>query len=130
MKFLATSSTILTALMIALLGGCQSPQAYEWSGNWSGNRPGYGGDLHCNVEQINDQDWSARFTGYCGRIFAYEVTMSGRLDGDKIVFSGEADLGEEDGGLYQWAGAIEGDTFDGGYDSTTGKQGTFSMTRQ
>ena len=117
-------------LALVLFAGCQSQPHGHWAGTWQGDRPDYGGDLHCNVEQINEQQWRAAFTGYCGRFFAYKITMDGRAEGDAVAFGGKQDLGEADGGIYHWTGRIEGDSFHGRYRSEKGKIGTFTMTRQ
>ena len=123
----ATTATFLLVLLIAM-GGCHSS---GWAGTWQQDGdPDHGGDLHCNVKQLDDQDWSARFTGYCGRYFAYKITMKGRTEGDAVLFHGESDLGEQDGGLYQWTGQIEGDRFTGKYSSSAGKTGSFAMSRR
>ena len=37
--------------------------------------------------------------------------------------------GDADGGLYQWTGEIDGETFLGHYASEQGKTGTFTMQR-
>ena len=122
----ATASGLLAILLLSV--GCQSNR---WAGTWQkDDDPNYGGDLHCTVKQVDDQNWQARFTGYCGRQFAYEITMEGRGEGDTVLFKGEADLGEQDGGLYQWTGRIERDAFAGQYVSSTGKKGSFAMSRK
>jgi dienelactone hydrolase len=104
--------------------------ATKWSGTWKSEEPGHGGELQCVARQLDERNWKAHFTGYCNRQFAYEVEMKGRTDGDKVRFEGEADLGEKDGGVYKWTGAIAGDTFAGQYTSASGKKGEFRMTRE
>jgi hypothetical protein len=47
--------------------------------------------------------------------------------GDKIVFAGQTDLGEQNGGVYKWSGEIVGEKFTGKYTSAGGKDGTFEM---
>ena len=123
----------ICCLAAATLTGCEStwgPDASYWSGTWQteGNQE-YGGELSCIAERVDDQTWRAEFTGYCGREFAYEVTMAGKRDGKKVVFAGSADLGDEDGGLYDWTGEIDDDQFTGKYFSSAGKRGGFTMTR-
>ena len=56
--------------------------------------------------------------------------MKGHTEGTSVLFEDEADLGEGDGGVYKWTGKIEGESFNGNYVSTTGKKGSFSMTRR
>ena len=118
----------LLAVMVLMAGGCQSGS--RWAGTWQGPVESYGGTLESTVKQIDDENWEASFTGYCNRAFAYEITMKGQRRGDEVVFEGEADLGEPDGGLYQWTGHLAGDEFTGEYSSTQGKQGSFTMARQ
>ena len=110
--------------------GCQN----RWSGTWQDNAsvqnvPEHNGDLYCTVKRIDAENYKARFTGYCGRQFAYDITMKGRSEADTVHFEGQADLGDEDG-AYQWTGTIRGDQFDGQYRSAKGKEGTFTMTRR
>jgi len=134
----------------ALLAGCSSicfkgkcgeptavsdvdPNATTWSGTWKDTRADdHGGDLHCTASPTNEDGtaWTARFYGMCSREFEYHVDLEGKAEGDKIVFSGDVDLGEKDGGVYTWSGAIEGDTFNGEYSTVRGKAGFFEMTRK
>ena len=120
---------VALAASALLLAACHSGQTQRWSGNWQGNPTGYGGDLHCTVEQLDGDQWRAEFTGNCGRDFSYQITMDGTAEGEKVVFSGDADLGEQDGGVYHWTGEMDGELFEGEYTSTTGKTGTFRMER-
>mgnify|MGYP001358705057 CR=1 FL=1 len=132
---------VLLIGMLFLIGGCQVT-ATKWSGNcqvtatkWSGSwvdlrAEDHGGDLHCVANQMDDATWKARFSGFCGRDFAYDIEMHGRQKGDKVVFAGDVDLGEEDGGVYTWTGHMAGDQFVGQYATKDGKAGTFEMTRR
>lgn len=122
----------IAALLLAMVlgSGCQSKPNFQWAGTWQSNEPGHNGDLYCSVDQVSDQQWQAQFTGYCGRYFAYDITMQGYREGDAIVFKDQVDLGESDGGVYEWTGRIEGEQFKGQYESLAGKQGTFTMARQ
>ena len=100
-------------------------------GTWEANgRPDYGGDLHCVAKQVEDGKWKARFSGYCGRQFVYKIDMLGAQEGDNVMFAGEVDLGEKDGGIYQWTGEMRDDEFTGKYTSLSGKKGTFVMKRK
>lgn len=114
--------------MCLLVSGCRTSQ---WSGTWQYDGDiDYGGDLHCIAKRLDEQNWRAQFTGNCGKDFSYKVTMNGSTEGDAVLFTGEADLGDEDGGLYQWTGRMESDKFTGKYGSATGKTGTFLMTKR
>ena len=99
-----------------------------WKGRWDGGGE-HRGELKCLARHLSGEDWEATFTGTGNGKFAYEVVMRGRKTGDKIVFTGEADLGDKDGGLYQWSGEIDGKGFIGRYSSEKGKKGTFKMGR-
>ena len=102
-------------------------QLSNWSGTWkSDEKGGHGGVLKCVAWHVEGSQWKARFAGYCNRQFFYEIAMTGQEKGEKIVFSGDANLGEEDG-KYTWRGEIVGTKFDGKYESEKGKQGSFTM---
>jgi hypothetical protein len=102
-------------------------QVSSWSGTWkSDEEDGHGGALKCVAWRVDGPKWKARFAGYCNRQFFYEIPVTG-LEKDKgIFFSGDADLGEEDG-KYTWTGEIVGTKFDGRYKSKKGKAGSFTM---
>ena len=102
-------------------------QTSSWSGTWkSDEEGGHGGELKCVAWRVDGPLWKARFAGYCNRQFFYEIAMTGREKDERIVFSGNADLGEEDG-KYTWRGEVVGTKFDGRYESEKGKQGSFTM---
>ena len=54
--------------------------------------------------------------------------MEGRLVGNVVMFKGSADLGQRDGGVYDWIGRAVGDEFVGFYTSA-GYTGVFSLSR-
>lgn len=117
-------------LLAALLtGGCGSsaPPDLTWEGTWEAAPDGHGGELRCTLHPLENGQWEGKFTGYCSNQFAYEVQMAGRRDSAAIRFEGSADLGEKDGGVYQWTGQIAGKEFVGQYRSTSGKTGKFQM---
>lgn len=102
-------------------------QLSRWSGTWkSDEKDGHGGVLKCVAWRVEDSQWKARFAGYCNRQFFYEIAMSGREKGDRIIFSGSANLSESDG-KYTWTGEIFGTKFNGRYESEKGKTGRFTM---
>jgi len=114
---------------VVLLAGC-APAAspdLSWEGTWAAAPDGHGGELRCVLVPLEGEKWQGKFTGYCSNQFAYEVQMEGRRDGAAILFKGEADLGEKDGGVYRWTGQIKGQEFLGEYNSTSGKTGKFEM---
>ena len=81
----------------------------------------------CPPSRGEGDRWEATFSGYCNRQFVYEVKMKGRQVVEKIVFTGKADLGDKDGGLYYWTGELADGRFKGRYKSESGKTGLFEM---
>ena len=120
---------LLVVAAASLLSGCSSTS--KWTGTWvPEGHPERGGDLHCVARNIEEGKWNAKFSGYCGRQFVYRIDMLGNEEGDNVMFSGEVDLGEKDGGAYQWTGEMSDDEFTGKYTSLSGKKGTFAMKRK
>lgn len=90
----------------------------EWTGKWGVYSPPKDGEppptqqkyserelrLDCKVVELKDGNWQATFEGECGRPYKYTVQMLGRQAGDVVLFKGTADLGEKDGGVYDWIG--------------------------
>ncbi len=113
-----------------ILTGCQSIEISRWSGSWVDERSSdHGGDLRCISRRLDETNWQATFSGFCGREFGYDIEMHGRQDDSAVKFDGEVDLGEEDGGVYTWTGVMQGNYFDGEYATRTGKAGSFAMVR-
>ena len=84
--------------------------------------------MDCTVESLPDGKWQATFEGECGRPYKYTIKMQGRQVGDVVMFSGSADLGEMDGGVYDWIGRASGKDFVGFFTSR-GYTGTFRLAR-
>jgi hypothetical protein len=107
-----------------------APPAVE--GNWSGTWGIAGRDtsmaLDCTVTRLGKDRWQAIFSGECGRPYRYTVRMAGRRVGDVVLFKGTADLGEQDGGVYDWIGRASEKEFLGFYTSQ-GYTGSFKLTR-
>lgn len=128
--------TTLALAIPAIIFTCLSASTGEetksssWKGTWQAddNPAEHCGELECTAAPVVGKRWEAEFKGYCNRQFVYQVQMKGKQKGDKIVFKGEADLGEKDG-AYTWTGKIVGDTFTGSYTSAKGKTGSFTMNR-
>lgn len=116
--FCLSVALVLTASLVS------AADVSKWKGTW-GNKPE--NLLECEAKQVKGDQWTANFTGYYGKQFAYKVEMKGVKKGDQIVFEGTANLGEKDG-EYRWTGIIDGDTFNGKYQKV-GKeaQGKFQM---
>ena len=84
--------------------------------------------MDCTVEAMPDGKWQATFEGECGRPYKYTIKMLGRQAGDVVMFSGTADLGEMDGGVYDWIGRANNKEFVGFFTSR-GYTGTFRLER-
>ena len=83
--------------------------------------------LDCTVE-MKDGKWQATFEGECGRPYKYTIKMAGRQVGKAVMFQGTADLGPEDGGVYDWIGKANDKEFVGFYTSQK-YTGTFQLKR-
>lgn len=101
-----------------------------WVGTWTIYAPPKSGEaqaqsqhsagelrLDCKVTELHDGVWQATFEGECGRPYKYTVQMQGRQAGDSVLFRGTADLGEKDGGVYDWIGRANEEEFIGFYTS-------------
>lgn len=102
----------------------------EWTGTWGISAPPKAGEvqtqqrysgkdlqLDCKVTERRDGTWEATFEGECGRPYKYTVRMQGRQAGDVVLFQGTADLGEKDGGVYDWIGRANAEEFIGFFTS-------------
>lgn len=114
----------------------------DWTGTWGIYAPPKAGvapaqsrysgtelKLDCKVTELRDGAWQATFEGECGRPYKYTVKMQGRQAGDVVLFQGTADLGEKDGGVYDWIGRATGDEFVGFYTSQK-HTGHFRLARR
>jgi len=84
--------------------------------------------MDCRVEQLKSGKWQAVFEGECGRPYKYTIQMLGRQSGDAILFNGSADLGEKDGGVYDWIGRATEKEFVGFF-SSSNYTGNFRLSR-
>jgi len=106
-----------------------------WTGTWSAFNPARASTppqeqcakLTAAITR-KGETWEAVFEGDCGRPYKYSITMEGRLVGNVVMFKGSADLGQRDGGVYDWIGRATGDEFVGFYTSAA-YTGVFNMTR-
>lgn len=146
---MASRSYLLAALCIVAvsLGWTQAddqPKAAappdvtgEWTGTWGPyqpptEKPSAKKDkdmrLDCNVVR-KDGVWQATFEGECGRPYKYTIKMEGRQAGEVVLFKGTTDLGEKDGGVYDWIGRANDKEFVGFYTSAK-YSGVFRLTRK
>lgn len=132
------AAVVLPAL--ALAGGCQSmrifgggdPATGTWEGSWyigSSEQPG--GPLTAVVESAGKDQWLAVFMAGFGQGAegTYNVDIKGRREGDRIVFGGQTDQGENSGGIYTFSGTIERNLFQGQYEAGPIFRGRFVMQR-
>ena len=108
-----------------------------WTGTWTIYKPGDEDkartsktpalQLDCKVELI-DGKYQATFEGECGRPYKYTIKMEGRPIGGSVMFKGTADLGPQDGGIFDWIGKADAKEFVGFYTSA-GYTGTFKLAR-
>ncbi|HEY2932096.1 MAG TPA: hypothetical protein VGK99_10145 [Acidobacteriota bacterium] len=107
----------------------------DWTGMWASYNPAQGSStakemckrLDCRVEYHNGT-WHATFEGDCGRPYKYTIKMEGRQVGKVVLFKGTADLGEKDGGVYDWIGKASDKEFVGFFTSSH-YTGVFSLSR-
>lgn len=121
----------VVCVVAALSTACRSHFEGPYAGTWQSDGGDLGGTLRCEAERVDGKRWRALFAGKCADLFEYEVEMNGRRMEDRVVFWGEADLGQENGDIYTWTGQINEDKFTGKYETSSGqKAGSFTMTRQ
>jgi hypothetical protein len=102
-----------------------------WTGTWSitsGEHAGAAMRLDCKVLEKKGSKWEAVFEGECGRPYKYTVKMDGRQSGKAVLFKGTADLGEKDGGIFDWVGRATEKEFVGFYTSGA-YTGSFKLAR-
>ena len=95
-----------------------------WTGEWGPYDPASSSGpakekckaIDCVVE-LKEGVWHATFEGECGRPYKYKIDMDGRQAGGAVLFKGTTDLGEQDGGVFDWVGRATDDGFVGFYTS-------------
>lgn len=113
--------------------GIYSPPALEGAATPNGLRlesqqPMECKKMDCRVEPGPGGRWQATFEGECGRPYRYTIKMVGRTVGSAVLFQGTADLGEKDGGVFDWIGRA-GDQEFVGFFTSKGYTGTFRLAR-
>jgi hypothetical protein len=114
-------------------GGRGPAQPLDISGNWTGTWSSYNPNVPTTPPNVvcakldakvvkNGDVWEASFEGDCGRQYKYNIKMEGRQTGNAVLFKGTADLGAQDGGVYDWIGRANNTEFIGFYTNafTTG----------
>ncbi len=136
----AVAVTLMVSTGEAQRGPGRGPQAPPnvvgaWTGTWSAYNPARASTppqeqcakLSATISQKGDV-YQAVFEGDCGRPYKYTITMEGRLAGGVVMFKGSADLGQQDGGVYDWIGRAVDNEFVGFYTSAA-YTGVFSLAR-
>ncbi|NUQ71268.1 MAG: hypothetical protein HUU17_10650 [Chthonomonadales bacterium] len=85
--------------------------------------------MDCTVVKLGGGRYQATFAGECGRPYKYTIKMTGRTVGSSVLFKGSADLGEKDGGVFDWIGRATDKEFVGFFTSQ-GYTGTFRLERR
>lgn len=121
--------------------GSDQPPAPHVEGRWTGQWQPSGAanastargqgrsEIVCAVESRGGGIWHATFEGESGHAYKYSVEMRGRQEGDAVLFKGSADLGEQNGGVFDWLGRATEEQFVGYY-SSAHYTGVFSLKRQ
>jgi hypothetical protein len=132
----------VVALGIGPAGAEDKPKPAEapnvtgaWTGTWGPFNPAQSATvakekckrLDCTVVR-KDGGWQATFEGECGRPYKYTIKMDGRQAGAVVLFKGTTDLGEKDGGVYDWVGRATDNEFVGFYTSAH-YTGVFQLSR-
>jgi hypothetical protein len=134
---------LVTGLVIAQerqgRGGRGPQQPLDISGNWTGTWSNFNpaqassqpnvvcAKLDAKVALANGV-WEATFEGDCGRPYKYSIKMEGRQSGNAVLFKGTADLGQADGGVYDWIGRANNTDFIGFYTNAF-STGFFNLKR-
>ena len=100
-----------------------------YAGDWFGPNPEKSlGSLNCTITAKGADSWDAHFVATFGEVGEYKVPLEGKRVDGKVIFGGDVDLGESEGGVFGWTGEIVGDEFNGVY-KAAGYTGTFRMVR-
>ncbi len=131
-------STLVAGMALAQTAQTKPPApdiSGEWTGTWASYSPAQGATppkdlckrLDAKVEH-KDGVWLAIFEGDCGRPYKYSFKMDGRQMGKVVMFKGTTDLGEKDGGVFDWIGRANEKEFVGFFTSAY-YTGVFSLAR-
>lgn len=133
----AISVSIIALAVLLPLTGCghfggnkvEDTVSGFYAGDWYGPNPERSlGTLTCTATPSGPDSWNALFAATFGDYGEYEVPLEGKREENKVVFGGSVDLGEADGGVFDWSGEIVGDDFTGTYTSRF-INGSFRMKR-
>jgi hypothetical protein len=107
----------------------------RWVGRWEPSNAanasvarGKGSKQIVCVVEARGGIWHATFEGESGHPYKYTVEMQGRLADGAVLFKGAIDLGESNGGVFDWLGRADDVQFVGYY-SSAHYTGVFSLKR-
>lgn len=145
---LSAIKVLCAAMLVAAGFGCATAEppgpvsppapAYDsasghWEGHWfvlEATVPA--GGLKADVRKISEGVWSAEFDSEFGGEAVYELTLQGESgqgeDSGKVFFGGSVDLGVTSGGVFNWVGQADAETFNGTYTSNF-INGRFELNR-
>ena len=139
---------LLVTAAVAVAGGCSSAFQREWKqtavaaepaddhlwgrwkGSWKSDKSGHSGGLRCVVTRTGDDSYRARFNATYALLFRFGYTMHMTADvrEDVTYVAGEANLGKNVGGVYEYEGQSDGKTFRVNY-RTKKDYGHFTLKR-
>lgn len=117
--------------------GAQPRVVGKWTGMWGpySSDPAIASrysaaqkQIDCEIAVLPSGEWQATFEGECGRPYKFTIKMLGRQAGDAVLFKGSPDLGEKDGGVYDWIGRATEQGLVGFFTSAK-YAGTFTLAR-
>jgi hypothetical protein len=138
-------------VLTTLVGGCSSTTEFEqvweaaavsqppedaitgrWTGTWQNEGNGHSGPMRAVITRLDENYYLAHYDARYGGMFTFEHVVPLRVaptdDGDRVEFSGEADLGRMAGGVYEYTGHATPGQFISDYMSE-GNTGTYRLSR-
>ena len=85
----------------------------RWKGSWKSDKSGHSGGLRCVVTPTGGDAYRARFDATYALLlrFGYTMDMTADVRDDLTYVAGEQDLGKRYGGVYEFEGQSNGNTF-------------------
>lgn len=106
------------------------PVSGRWTGAWyRAGEKSPAGALNFSMTPAGPGRWRAVVEVSSEVEATYELTLEGRVEGSRVLFEDEVDLGRAAGGVYTWSGEIAGDVFQGVFRHPAG-DGRFELVRR
>jgi hypothetical protein len=104
--------------------------AGRWKGSWKSQKSGHSGSLRCIVTKLGEDTYKARFDASWALLmrFGYEMKLTPDRRDDVSYVSGEENIGDNLGGVYEYDGRADGKVFRCNY-RTKMDYGYFRLTR-